>query len=812
MQPIYLDYNATTPVDPNVFEAIRPYLESHFGNPSSTHSYGATSKIAIVKARKQLAALLNAQPDEIVFTSGGTESNNYAIKGAVFANRDKGNHIIATQIEHPAVLEVFRYLETLGFSATYLPVDAFGRVDPGDVERAITPQTILISVMHANNETGSIQPIETIGKIAHGHGILFHTDAAQSVGKIPVDVESLNVDLLSVAGHKCYAPKGIGALYVRRGVKLEKFVHGADHEANRRAGTENVAGIVGLGSAAALFTANLPQSPTPFIKQGIPLTQFADQRQLKKIQHLRNTLFSGIQDAIPEIRLNGHPQLRLPNTLSIGFPGVEAAILLNEMKGIAASAGAACHSDQPDISGVLAAMQVPFHYAIGTIRFSVGRMTTEEEIATAIPLIAAAYRRLKGENRQHSVPFPYPQGLDSTTKPVATLDIESAISPTKLVANLEVEFQGQDLEPGTLHVGHPDLGPEPKPSVRLTEYTHSLGCACKIRPQLLEKILKNLPLKNNPAILVGHETSDDGAVYKIDDTLALVQTVDFIPPVVDDPYAFGAIAAANALSDIYAMGGTPLFALSIVGFPENRLPLEALQMILQGANDKVSEAGIQIIGGHSIDDNEPKFGLAVTGSVDPGHIYHNNTAKPGDLLILTKPLGTGIITTAIKRGVASEEDIRVVTRLMSGLNKKAADILKKYPVHACTDVTGFGLLGHLSEMLKGGSMGVELFAEKIPVLPRVWDYIAANVYPGGTINNLKHVENLMKWDPRLSDVLKMILADAQTSGGLLIALSAAEGALLLEDFHQQGLTEAASVGVFLEGIPGIHVTGKQVGL
>lgn len=771
MQPIYLDYNATTPIDPMVIDAIQPYLESHFGNPSSAHIFGATSRIAVEKARKQVAVLLNARPDEIVFTSGGTESNNYAIKGAVLANRDKGNHIITTGIEHPAVTEVCHYLATLGFYTTFLSVDEFGRVDPEDVEHAITPQTILISVMHANNETGSIQPLESIGKIARNHGILFHTDAAQSVGKIPVDVESLNVDLLSVAGHKLYAPKGTGALYIRRGVKLEKLIHGADHEANRRAGTENVPEIVGLGSAAGLCTF----TPT-------------NQRQTASIQHLRDILFFGIQQAIPEIRLNGHPKLRLPNTLSIGFPRVEAAILLNEMKGIAASAGAACHSDQPDISGVLQAMHVPSQYAIGTIRFSLGRMTTEEEIRNAIPIIAEAYRRITVENNQppyHATQSPGPALLTMDPGPL-------------------------NLEPGTLDPVSPALDSEPNPLIRLTEYTHSLGCACKIRPQLLEKILKNLPLKNNPAILVGHETSDDGAIYLINDTTALVQTVDFIPPVVNDPYAFGAIAAANALSDVYAMGGTPLFALSIVGFPENRLPLETLHQILKGANDKVSEAGIQIIGGHTIDDGEPKFGLVVTGSVSPDRIYRNNTAKPGDVLILTKPLGTGIITTAIKRGLANDNDIEIVTQLMSQLNKMAADIMKKYPVHSCTDVTGYGLLGHLAEMVKGSSLGVELYAENVPILPGVWDYIAANVFPGGTRNNMKFVENMMEWEPHLSDGIKIILADAQTSGGLLVALPAAEGKMLLDDLHQHGLPEAACIGVFLDDVPKIHVTGKQV--
>ena len=356
MDPIYLDYNATTPIDPAVIEAIRPYLEEYFGNPSSVHTFGAISKNAVEKARKQVAALLNARSDEIVFTSGGTESNNFAIKGAAFARRKQGNHIITTAIEHPAVTEVCHFLEREGFRVTWLGVDSYGMVDPAEVEKAILPETILISIMHANNETGTIQPVEVIGRIARARGILFHTDAAQSVGKIPVDVENMKVDLLSVAGHKLYAPKGIGALYIRRGVQLEKLIHGADHEANQRAGTENVMEIVGLGKASEIALADA------------------------RLKELRDLLQTGIQQEIPSARLNGHPELRLPNTLSLGFPGIEAPLLLDAMKGIAASAGAACHADQVDISAVLSAMHVPYEYALGTVRFSVGRMTTREEI------------------------------------------------------------------------------------------------------------------------------------------------------------------------------------------------------------------------------------------------------------------------------------------------------------------------------------------------------------------------------------------------------------------------------------------------
>jgi len=726
MDPIYLDYNATTPVDPLVIDAIRPYLEHHFGNPSSTHTFGVQTKTALEKARKQIATLLNARSDEIVFTSGGTESNNFAIKGVAFSKRAKGAHIITTSIEHPAVTEVCHYLEREGFDVTWLPVDESGIVDPAEVKKAITPATILISVMHANNETGSIQPIETIGKLARSRGILFHTDASQSTGKIPVDVERLHVDLLSVAGHKLYAPKGVGALYIRRGVKLEKMMHGADHESDQRAGTENVMEVVGLGAAAELMT---------------------NDKSSSSILALRNMLHEGIRAQLPEIRLNGHPELRLPNTLSLGFPGVEAATLLGEMKGIAASAGAACHADQSDISGVLTAMHVPMEYAMGTIRFSLGRMTTQQEVERAIPIIVDAYKSLK-------------------------TNTVSGILPT---------------------------------SVRLTEYTHALGCACKIRPQLLDKILKSQPGKNNPNILIGHETSDDAAVYQIDENRAIVQTVDFIPPVVDDPYMYGAIAAANALSDIYAMGGKPIFALSIVGFPDRKLPIEVLQQILKGANDKVAEAGIQVIGGHSIEDSEPKFGLVVTGLIRPGKILRNSAAKPGDALVLTKPIGTGIITKAIKRGLASEATIDRVMKMMAELNRIPAEIMTGFRVHACTDVTGFGLLGHLKEMVSGAGLRANLDIASIPVLEDAWDFAAAGTIPGGTKNNLAYVEGIVQWQDNTPEMMKFILADAQTSGGLLISLPSEQANDLVTRLHEAGITRAAIIGTMETGETGINV-------
>jgi cysteine desulfurase len=371
MKPIYLDYNATTPIDPRVAAAMLPFIHEHFGNPSSGHIFGVTTKKAVEKARVQLAQMLHCQTDEVIFTSGGSEANNYAIKGVAFAYRQRGNHIITSSIEHPAVLEVCRHLEEFGFRITHLPVDSYGLVDPKQVEKAITPQTILITIMHANNEVGTVEPIREIAEIAHQRGILVHTDAAQSVGKIPVHVDGLGADMLSIAGHKVYAPKGIGALYVRTGVKLQKLIHGANHEMDRRAGTENVIEIVGLGEACAMVNESLPLYHEYLMK-------------------MRDRLESCLQKRFPTSRINGHPEKRLPNTSSMSFKGLEANTILSQLKEIAASAGAACHSDLVDVSNVLKAMDVPLEYAMGTIRLSVGRFTTSEEIDQAVHAISGA--------------------------------------------------------------------------------------------------------------------------------------------------------------------------------------------------------------------------------------------------------------------------------------------------------------------------------------------------------------------------------------------------------------------------------------
>ncbi len=378
MNSIYLDYNATTPIASEVAEAMLPYLYERFGNPSSSHPYGAVTKGAVEAARVQMAALLECQPSEVVFTSGGTESNNYAIKGAVLAEGRRGNHVITSAVEHPAVVEVCHWLKQQGFRITVLPVDPYGLVNPADLERAMTPDTLLVTVMHANNEVGTVQPIAELAEIAHRHGALVHTDAAQSLAKIPVRVDDLGVDLLSVAGHKLYAPKGVGALYIRSGVQLAPLLHGAGHEGGRRPGTENVLEIVGLGQACAIAGRDLEKNMAHF-------------------RAMRDRLHEGLvrELGMEAVRLNGHPERRLPNTLSLSFRSVEANTLLSEIgEQVAASAGAACHADEVNVSAVLEAMKVPVEWAMGTVRFSVGRGTTAEEVDRAVEVVAEAVRRL----------------------------------------------------------------------------------------------------------------------------------------------------------------------------------------------------------------------------------------------------------------------------------------------------------------------------------------------------------------------------------------------------------------------------------
>jgi cysteine desulfurase len=376
--PIYLDYNATTPIDPAVATAMLPYLQEHFGNPSSGHVYGQRTRRAVEHARAQVAELLGCIPQEVIFTSGGTESNNHVLFGGVSALRPRGKHVITSRVEHPAILEPCLVLMDQDIDVTFLPVDEYGQVRIADLEGAMRPDTILVSIMHANNEVGTLQPIREISRITRKHQVLLHTDAAQSVGKVSVRVDDLGVDLLSVAGHKLYAPKGIGALYVRSGVPLGRWLHGAGQERGMRPGTENVLEIVGLGEAAAQV-----------------LTRASD--EALGLQRLRDQLQNGLQEALPDVVVHGHPEERLPNTLSMAFPGCRTDQLLTKLQGLAASAGAACHADSVKISHVLEAMRIPAALARGTLRFSVGRYTTPEEIDRAVALIVTAVKGIHSQ-------------------------------------------------------------------------------------------------------------------------------------------------------------------------------------------------------------------------------------------------------------------------------------------------------------------------------------------------------------------------------------------------------------------------------
>ena len=378
MTRIYFDYAATTPTHPEVVKAILPYFNDTFGNPSSIYSYGQETKGAIGEARGKVANLINSRDEEIVFTSGGTEADNFAIKGVAFANEGKGNHIITSSIEHHAVIETCRFLERRGFKVTYLPVDEYGLVEPDSVRRAITGKTILISIMHGNNEVGTIEPIAEIGRIAREAGIYFHTDAVQTVGHIPTDVNELGVDLLSMSAHKLYGPKGVGALYIRKGTKISPLLHGGDQEKGRRASTENVPGIVGLGKAAELA------------QQGMI-------EEAGRLSLLRDKLITGLQERIDHSRLNGHPVQRLPNNVNVSIEYVEGeSMVLNlDLEGICCSTGSACTSSSLEPSHVLLAINLSHELAHGSLRFSLGRWNTAEDIDMVLNTLPGIVNRLR---------------------------------------------------------------------------------------------------------------------------------------------------------------------------------------------------------------------------------------------------------------------------------------------------------------------------------------------------------------------------------------------------------------------------------
>ncbi len=375
---IYLDHAATTPVKPAVLEAMRPYFTEHYGNPSSIYSIARESKKSIETARAQVAKVLGAAPDEIYFTSGGSESDNWAIKGVAFANRKKGNHIITSAIEHHAVLHTCQYLEKEGFTVTYLPVDSSGLVDLQELEKAITDKTILISIMYANNEIGTIEPVAELGAIAKKHKIYFHTDAVQAIGNVPIDVKAQNIDLLSLSAHKFYGPKGCGALYIRKGVKIDNLIHGGGQENRRRAGTENIAGIVGLGTAIELATADI-------------------EGHNARIAALRDRLLKGILTTIPNSRLNGHPEKRLPGNLNVSFEFIEgeSMLLWLDDEGICGSTGSACTSGSLEPSHVMLAIGLPHEIAHGSLRLTFGDANTEQDVDRVLDVLPKVVAKLR---------------------------------------------------------------------------------------------------------------------------------------------------------------------------------------------------------------------------------------------------------------------------------------------------------------------------------------------------------------------------------------------------------------------------------
>ena len=378
MKRIYLDYAATTPAHPEVLTAMLPYFTEVFGNPSSLYSCGQEAKGAIEEARAKVADLIGARDEEIVFTSGGTEADNFAIKGLAFANESNRSHIITSSIEHHAVIETCKFLERGGFRVTYLPVDEYGLVAPDDVRKAITNKTILISVMHGNNEIGTIEPIAEIGKIAKETGVYFHTDAVQTAGYLPINVDELGVDLLSMSAHKLYGPKGVGALYIRKGTKLTPFMHGGEQERRRRASTENVPGIVGFGKAVELARCEMRE-------------------ESERLSHLRDQLIKGLLERINHTRLNGHPTMRLPNNVNISVDFVEGeSMLLNlDLEGICASTGSACSSSSLEPSHVLLALGLPHEQAHGSLRFSLGKWTTEGDIQRVLEVLPRVVAKLR---------------------------------------------------------------------------------------------------------------------------------------------------------------------------------------------------------------------------------------------------------------------------------------------------------------------------------------------------------------------------------------------------------------------------------
>ena len=761
---IYLDYNATTNIHEEVRKEMEPYLNIYFGNPSSSHKFGIQTKKGIVKARNQIAKMINCNSNEIIITSGASESNNYANKGIInyyfhnTKNLDKIS-VITSNIEHPSVKEIYPYLNTIykdKLEIIIIPCDSQGIIDLEIFKNKMQKNTLLISIMLANNETGCVQPIKEICEYAKkiNPECIVHTDASQALGKIPVDVKDLGVDLLTIAGHKIYGPKGIGALFIKNGIekKMEKIIHGASHENNMRAGTENVLEIVGLGKACDLISKDLMKRMRHFLETRNIIYKTISEKIPKK-----NYILQG-PEIDPNIDINKlsdeeiinlvKNEKRLTNTLYISFPGIEANLILDKLSDkIACSAGAACHSEGVTMSYVLEAMKVSPQVAMGTLRISTGVLTTKEDAEKGANYISDVVKQLMPKTDIDD------KGLSNYIK-----EDEEAIN-----------------------------------SCRLTKNTHGMGCGCKISPKLLQEVLSSLPIQksipNDKNILVDNRSFDDASVYdltsfynKDNKELALVSTLDFFTPICDNPYDFGSISCANALSDIYAMGAKPINALSIVAFPVTLMPNIILKEILRGAQDKADEAGCPILGGHSIDDNEPKFGLSVNGLVNKKNIWKNNNVKKNNYIIMTKKIGTGIIMTSLKKDIVNKDEqcVKDAIDTMKYLNKYHCELVidNKIQIDACTDITGFGLLGHLSECLSGDdnkNLYAEIDYKKIVFISdKINELSEMGMSPGGAKSNMAYVEGKVIYDKNMTDNEKLLINDPQTSGGLLMFMKEEE--------------------------------------
>ena len=773
---IYLDYNATTNIHEEVRKAMEPYLNIYFGNPSSSHKYGIQTKKGILKARQQIAKMLNCSSNEIIITSGASESNNLANKGIINYYFHKNTNpqkisVISSTIEHPSVYEIFPYMKSIykdNIDTISIPCDSKGIIDLEIFKNKMEKNTLLVSIMLANNETGCVQPIKEICEYAKkiNPECIVHTDASQALGKIPVDVKELGVDLLTVAGHKIYGPKGIGALYIKNGIekKIEKIMHGASHENNMRAGTENVLEIVGLGEACELISRDLMKRLRQFlltrniiykiISENIPKSNYI----LQGPEIDTNVDINKLTD--DEVLELVKKERRLSNTLYISFPGIEANLILDKLSDkIACSAGAACHSEGVTMSHVLQAMKVSPLVAMGTLRISTGVLTTEKEAEEGAKGIVEVVKQLMPKNKVES------DNLLNLVK-----EDEEAIK-----------------------------------SCRLTKNTHGMGCGCKISPKLLQEVLSSLPIQkcipDDKNILVDNRSFDDASVYdlttfnKDKQELALVSTLDFFTPICDNPYDFGSISCSNTLSDIYAMGAKPINALSIVAFPVTLMPNIILKEILRGAQDKADEAGCPILGGHSIDDNEPKFGLSVNGLVDKNNIWKNNNVKEGDYIIMTKKLGTGVIMTSLKKDMVKKDEKCVIDAIetMKYLNKYHCELVvnNSIKIDACTDITGFGLLGHLSECLSRES-NQNLYAEidynkLVFISDRINELVEMGMSPGGAKSNLAYVEGKVFYDKNMTENEKLLINDPQTSGGLLMFMKEEEKNKMIKLCEEQKL-------------------------